>query len=211
MTYPLPTYDESNLTASALQNANPIHSGYAHKLHMPAFYSFLPASIQTLLKWRCFPRRWSPNWTQRYLIVIGSYLYRFQDENGDIKGAPIPMDTLEAKLYTEDLNEEFGFGTPLDCEAVIEITSVGKTQYLALSDKEEAQLWINTMKQCRQDCITRKMGHSNVPYPSEWVALDSAAKRLREKKNRIKEKMEQMDRKEMEMQSMGGNLGGYYS
>ena len=117
------------------------------------------------------------------------------------------MDTLEAKLHTEDLNEEFGFGTPSDSEAVIELTSAGKTQYLAISDKEEAQLWVNTMKQCRQDCITRKMGHSNVPYPREWVALDSAATRLREKKNRIKEKMEQMDRKEMEMQ----NLGGYYS
>lgn len=126
------------------------------------------------------------------------------------------MDTMEAKLYVnaQETETEFGHIGPLpdDCEAVIELTSVGKTQYFALSDKEEAQTWVNTLKQMRQDCITRKMGHSNnVPYPREWVALDSAARRLRDRKGRIKEKLESMERREMEMQSLGGGANlGYY-
>jgi hypothetical protein len=99
---------------------------------------------------------------------------------------------------------------PNGCEAIIELTSVGKTQYFALSDKEEAQTWVNTLKQMRQDNITRHMGHSKVPYPREWVALDSAAKRLRDRKGRIKEKLESIERKEMEMQSLGGGNLGYY-
>lgn len=140
---------------------------------------------------------------------MGSYLYRFKDEG--IKGAPIPVDTMEARLYNlEELEHEFGFGLPSSCEAVIELNSAGKTQYFALSDMEEAQTWVNTLKQMRQDCITRKMGHSKVPYPKEWVALDSAAKRLRDKKSRIQAKLASMEKKEMEMQSLGGGNLGYY-
>jgi hypothetical protein len=128
-----------------------------------------------------------------------------------MKGAPVPMDTMEARLYNlDEMTQEFGFGLPNDCEAVLKLTSVGKIQYFALSDKEEALTWVNTLKQMRQDCITRKMGHSSVPYPREWVAFDAAAKNLREKKRRIKEKMELIDKREIEMQSMGGgNLGHY--
>ena len=120
------------------------------------------------------------------------------------------MDTMEARLHTDDIEDEFGFGLPPDCQAVLELSSVGKTQYFALSEKEEAQTWVNTLRQMRQDCITRKMGHSKVPYPREWVAFDSAAKRLIDKKNRVKAKLESLDRKEMEMQNLGGGNLGYY-
>ena len=120
------------------------------------------------------------------------------------------MDTMEARLHTDDIEDEFGFRLPPDCQAVLELSSVGKTQYFALSEKEEAQTWVNTLRQMRQDCITRKMGHSKVPYPREWVAFDSAAKRLIDKKNRVKAKLESLDRKEMEMQNLGGGNLGYY-
>jgi hypothetical protein len=122
------------------------------------------------------------------------------------------METMEARLYNaEDMQHEFGFGLPDDCDAVIELVSAGKTQYFALSNREDAQTWVNTLKQMRQDSITRKMGHSNVPYPKEWVALDSASKRLRDRKSRIQAKLENMEKREMEMQSLGGGSLGYYS
>jgi hypothetical protein len=62
------------------------------------------------------------------------------------------------------------------------------------------------------------MGHStNVPYPLRWESFDASAHRLIEKKSRIKSKMEALDRREQEMQTIGGGgvtsgmTTGYYS
>jgi hypothetical protein len=53
------------------------------------------------------------------------------------------------------------------------------------------------------------MGHAkDIPYPREWSAFDASAKRLRERKARIRERMEKIDRREMEMHSLsGGGMG----
>jgi hypothetical protein len=55
------------------------------------------------------------------------------------------------------------------------------------------------------------MGHSKVPYPREWVAFDAAAKRVRDQKSRIRDRLVAMDRREQEMQTMGGATMGYFS
>ena len=78
-------------------------------------------------------------------------------------------------------------------------------------------MWVNTLRQMRQDAISRSMGHTHGnPYPAKWKAFDVSAKRLADKKTRIKNKLEEMNRKEQEMQSLGGSgiVGanmGYYS
>ena len=129
-----------------------------------------------------------------------------------MKGAPIPVDTMDVRLYTVDeCTSDFLLDLPSDCEAAFRLSCGGKTQYYALASKEEAQTWVNTLRQMRQDCITRQMGHSKVPYPKEWVAFDAAAKRVRDQKSRIRDRLEAMDRREQEMQTMGGVTMGYFS
>lgn len=198
-------YDEALLSAHALLAAPPTHSGAAMKMHIPVLYTFLPATIQWFLS-RCCPRGWSPQWKRRHLVALGEYLYRFKDENGSTpKGSPIPMANTEARLINND--DEFSIvfdHLPEGCDAVFEISSIGKTQYFAVESREEAMIWVNSLRQMRQDTITRKMGHSAAPYPKEWTSFDASAKRLKDKKTRIKSKLEVMNKKEQEMTTLGG-------
>ncbi len=215
------SYDESRLSAHSLMAASPIHSGSVMKMHVPAIYYFLPSSIQWLLTTRCCPKSWSPQWKPRFLIALGGYLYRFKDENGSSpKGAPTPLDFCsDCRIVIRDEDENREFNVLTDClpygyNAVFEVSSVGKTQYFAVQSREEAVTWVNSLRQGQQDVITRNMGHSQIPYPKEWTAFDACAKRLRDQKLRIKQKLEQLDKKEQEMQTMGagGSIGGgYYS
>mmetsp|Transcript_17129 Transcript_17129/g.35743 ORF Transcript_17129/g.35743 Transcript_17129/m.35743 type:complete len:240 (-) Transcript_17129:169-888(-) len=215
------SYDESRLSANALMAASPIHSGPVMKMHVPAIFSFLPSPIQWLLTTRCCPKIWAPQWKPRFLIALGGYLYRFKDENGSSpKGAPTPLDVCsDCRIITREDDEYGEFNAVTDCvpdgyNVVFEVSSVGKTQYFAVESREEALTWVNSLRQGQQDVITRNMGHSKIPYPKEWTAFDASAKRLRDQKLRIKQKLEQLDKKEQEMQTMGagGSIGGgYYS
>ena len=215
------TYDETHLSATALLGASPIHAGVAMKLHVPVFYSLLPSSIQWLLSMRLCPTSWSPQWKQRYLIALGGYLYRFKNENSSTpKGAPITIDVSEARIISrDDMGTSNEFNCLLDllpdgCDSVFELSSLAKTQYFAVESREEALAWVNSLRQMRQDSITRNMGHSkDIPYPRKWVSFDASARRLQEQKERIKNRMNALDKKEQEMQSLGVGAGnmGYFS
>ena len=235
--------DESNLSARALLSASPIHSSFVYKMHIPVIYSLLPYTVRWILQ-RCFPRSWSPRWKRRRLIALGSYIYKFEefdndDSNGGKlppKGVPIPVSTADVRLVSnreggndddDDDNApessigELLFSTiPDGCHAIFEVSSGsgGKTQYFAVKTLEEANIWVSSLRQMKQDTITRCMGHStNVPYPVRWESFDASARRVIEKKSRIKRKMEALDRREQEIQTMGGGgvtsgmTTGYYS
>ena len=214
-------YEEAHLSAHALQAASPIHCGTVIKIHVPALYSFLPATIQWFIS-RCCPKSFSPQWKRRYLIAIGGYLYRFKDENSSSpKGAPIAASLTEAQVISNESVDSGEFNVMFDqlpegYNAIFELSSIGKTQYFAVESKEEADIWVNSIKQMRQEAISRAMGHTNIPYPKEWTSFDASAKRLCAQKQRIKNKLEVMNNKEQEMQSLGGGVGGplsmgYYS
>lgn len=214
------TYDETYLSAPALLAASPIHAGAAMKMHVPVFYSFLPSSIQWILSMSWCPTRWSPQWKRRYLIALGGYLYRFKDENGSTpKGAPITIDVTEARIISRrDIDTSNEFNCLLDllpdgCDTVFEVSSLSKTQYFAVESREEAMAWVNSIRQMRQDSITRNMGHAkDIPYPKQWESFDASAKRLQQQKERIKNRMSALDKKEQEMQNLGGLTNmGYFS
>ena len=211
-------YEEAHLSAQALQAASPIHCGTVIKIHIPALYSFLPATIQWFIS-RCCPKSFSPQWKRRYLIAMGGYLYRFKDENSSSpKGAPIAVSLTEAQIISNDNTLDSGgeFNVIFDqlpegYNAIFELSSIGKTQYFAVESKEEANIWVNSIKQMRQEAISRAMGHTTVPYPKEWTSFDASAKRLCAQKQRIKNKLEVMNKKEQEMQALGGGVGGVMS
>lgn len=233
-------YDESNLSARALLSASPVHSSVVYKMHIPIVYSLLPYTVRWILH-RCFPRSWSPRWKRRRLIALGSYIYKFEEfnDNDDSdggklppKGNPIPVSTADARIVSnrgsgndddddnapESIGELLFSTLPEGCHAIFEVSSGGKTQYFAVKTLEEANTWVSSLREMKQDTITRSMGHStNVPYPVRWESFNASAHRLIEKKSRIKSKLELMDRREQEMQTMcgagvtSGMTMGYYS
>lgn len=220
-------YDEALLSAQALQAASPTHTGSVMKIHIPALYTFLPSTVQWFISTCCPIKSWSPSWKRRNLIAIGSYVYRYKDENGiSPKGMPIPVATTEVRMIPNhneddidgDINVLLFDLLPEGYNAIFEISSIGKTQYFATTSKEEASIWVNSLKQMRQDAISRTMGHSqSIPYPKEWKSFDTSAKRVVDQKTRIRNKLEAMEKKEMEMQGLsgggggGGGMMGYYS
>lgn len=214
---PIMNYDEATLCAQNLLGASPAHSGEVMKLHAPEIYTFLPATIQWFIS-RCCPRFMAPQWKRRYLIAIGDYLYRFKDEGGTApKGAPIAIGPTSVQIITEEdvVSGEFSIlldFLPPGYQAIFEVSSVAKTQYFAVQSSEDALLWVNTLKEMRQACITRQMGHSkDMGYPENWAKFDTSARRLIERKARINSRLEALNKKEQEMQTLGGSGVGYYS
>ncbi len=137
--------------------------------------------------------------------------------------AGVPVTTIDARIVTpniEDRDDDMvddAMGPaggsartlPDGCRAMFEITSSDKTQRFAVHTSEDASAWVNSLRQMRQDAITREMGHSsNVPYPPGWESFDRSASRLVERKCRIRKRLDDMDRREMEMHIAGGGMGG---
>lgn len=199
------------LSAKSLLESSPAQQGSALKLRVPAVFKISPTCFQRILLSGWVPGFLSPCWTERHLIQLGSFLYRFETKQShEPKGSPIQLETVEARFvgadeYHDGLEMMFQ-QLPPGCDAVFTVSTFGKTQYFAVSTKEECTTWVNSLREGRQAAITRSMGHSsNVPYPESWQYFDNLGASLMKRKERIKQKMAE---KEMEMTSFDGGSGG---
>jgi hypothetical protein len=87
-----------------------------------------------------------------------------------------------------------GFG------AMFSISTLRRKQYYAVTDAEEALLWVRSVQEAKQESIKRNMGHAaNVPYPASWSYFDSLGKSLVSSKARIRQRLEESGLREMEM------------
>jgi|Transcript_3135 hypothetical protein len=199
------------LSAKSLLESSPGQHGPALKLHVPAIYQISPTCFQRILSSGWVPGFMAPHWTERHLVQLGSFLYRFTSErSSEPKGSPIQLETVEARVVSED---EYLDGLelmfqqlPAGYDAVFVVSTFDKTQYFAVSSEEESTTWVNSMREGRQAAITRSLGHSsNVPYPKSWEYFDRLGASLMKRKERIKHKMAE---KEMEMTSFDAGSGG---
>ena len=197
------------LSAETLTDSSPQHHGPVLKLHIPLFFDMLPVCFQRIL----LVIGISPSWKQRYLILCGSFLYKFKDNTSKIpKGSPFEVKTTTIEILTLDESPEIG-SLPPGYSTVFSVCTLRKKHYYAVRDKEEAMLWIRSMTEAKQEIITRTMGHSKVPYPKSWAYFDSLGASLVKSKERIRKRMEDSRLREMEMTSFteGGPLPrGYY-
>lgn len=206
------------LEAPAMLKSSPSHNGTVLKLHLPLIFSVLPDFLKRLVvaydyAWLSFLQ---PEWRQRYLISIGSFLYKFKNESAPApKGSPISMDKIDANLLVSVEDDEMApafAGLPPGYDSIFTVSTFGKKHYYAVTSRDEALAWVNSLRQNRQEAITRSMGHANnMPYPKNWAYFDSLGKSLQKSKQRIKAKVEQYNTREMEMASVvGGGPRGYY-
>jgi len=207
----------AGLSAKAMIDTAPQHHGSVLKLHIPLFYSILPSAIQRiLLAWSCF-KFLVPSWKERYLVLCGSYLYKFKDRFSDTpKGSPFDIETITIdilKTTGQDRNlSEIG-NLPVGYTKIFTVSTLRRRHYYAVSDSEEASLWLRSLREARQESITRNMGHaSNVPYPPSWKHFDALGKDLVKSKDRIRERMEMSGIEGMEMAAFteGQIPRGYY-
>lgn len=206
----------SGLSASQiLENGSPIYNGTVWKLHIPVFYLLAPAWLKRTLSycWFC-PSSFSPQWKQRYLIAVGKYVYRFAtDQSSDPKGVPLSLQEISASAISlseaQEDDMEIAFDSsnlPAGSNAVFKISLHGKEQYYAVSDREEATTWTNSIQQSRQEVITRIMGHAdNSSYPKAWDYYDRLGDDYIKRKKRIKNRLEEANKRELELTSMLSN------
>lgn len=210
------------LTAKSLMESSPAHVGMVLKLHVPALYPFIPKCLQRLLASRWLKAfHLYPRWAERHLILLGKYCYRFTDTSAlEPKGSPVPVEAVNVHICdrSDDDMDDMQFiwdYLPPGCSAIFSASTFGRTQYFAVSTREEASTWVNSLREARQAAITRSMGHaSHVPYPKSWDYYDSLGTSLLKQKDRIRKRLEESSMKQMEINGLGDAAGsmprGYY-
>jgi len=202
----------SGLSAKSMIDSSPQHHGIVLKLHIPLLYSILPLFLQRIVNAFSILSFMAPSWKQRYLVLCGSFLYKFNDETAEVpKGSPFDMETIAVKTIDGTLPELSTL--PPNFSSVFSVSTFQKHHYYAVMDQEEALIWIRTLKEARQEIIKRNMGHSSgMPYPQSWAYFDSLGRSLVKSKQRIRQRMEDYNMREMEMSSFeAGSLArGYH-
>lgn len=202
---------ESGLVANSMINASPSQHGPVYKLHVPLLYSILPAFWQRFIcSWRCLSFL-APKWEERYLIQMGNFLYKFTNPQAKSpKGTPLSIEAISVQLISStspvvaEGGAEFAMEhLPGGCESVFMVSTLRKRHCYAVSTREDALTWTNSLHQGRQEAITRSMGHSNTPYPKSWQYFDGLGKSYVKSKDRIHDRLEESNAREMEMTNIG--------
>ena len=86
-------------------------------------------------------------WKERFFIVIGNFLFRFDSENGEKpKGIPIPLDSSKISILNID-------------ECTLEIWMIRKVYTLRASSKEECRRWVKLLNDRKAEAIRENLGH----------------------------------------------------
>lgn len=204
------SYQGKGLSATSMLQASPSQTGPAMKLHVPILYSILPGFLRSLIR-HCF-KGLAPSWKSRFLIQVGNFLYKFVDESSRApKGSPLPVEEMDVYLLEDLYSNVDGIdqhdSLALDnFEGFFCIATLRKRQYFAVQTTDDARVWVNTLRQARQDAITRRMGHArDQPYPYQY--FDSLASSLVSTKDRIRTRIQESHLREMELTAMGTGAG----
>jgi hypothetical protein len=113
-----------SLSCAELLNLNPLKSGYCEKKSSSVYAYFFPC--------------WFPLWKTRFLVLIGSFLYRFGSIDSDnIKGVPIPLCSANVEFVG-------------DC--TFRISLIRKEYIFKVHSDQEAQQWGRSNQQSKIAC-----------------------------------------------------------
>lgn len=207
------TSSPAALSRSALLEASPQQHGLVQKLHVPLFYNILPRFMQKclasvpMLEWCICPR-----WEARYLVLLGSYLYKFEDDGSKRgapshpKGSPLDLSSIEAYTVDNDTLKNLSLNSdrrPLEAGTVFCVSTFRKQYYYCVSDHEQATVWVNSILEARQEAIKRSMGHAQKDsYPKAWEYYDQLGRNLKNQKERIRIRVERKEFQELEMSQL---------
>jgi PH domain len=218
-------FQNTGLTVRSMQRASPQHMGNVMKLQVSIPFTLLPRFLQRWILKLWFLSFLRPSWQPRYLILLGSYLYKFKNDRGDLlsqkpNGSPVRIDDINVHIVNSadrDGNDavvaihSFDNITHL---SVFCVSTFRKNYYYACTNHDEAMVWVNTLREAHQEVITRTMGHaSKDSFPSSWTYYDNLGKDLVERKDRIRLRLQQSNLRELEMSNLteGGPIPrGYF-
>jgi hypothetical protein len=132
------------------------------------------------------------------LVIVGGYLYKFDDITKGMKGTPVHLKDVQVSAVDDD---DGGGG-----EKLLRVTTTGtlghpKTRLYRTGCHEDITLAINTFNERRYEAVKRDMGHSRVPANEAWEKEDRKAMGLVKRKGRIEEMVR--DKEEGEWERVG--------
>lgn len=238
---PNQSYNQHTLTSSVLLRSNPIHHSKIYKLKIPLVYTIVPTVVLNVIHICLFPIlklcniQIKPFWVERYFIVIGNYLYKFQP-NGKgsmgkndmkLKGSPIDLQTMTVTsqylsnngttIVSSPTNNNHSHSDRIEmydvpsipnCHGYFTITTKGMTNHYACETQLEARTWINTLHQARQECITTSMGHSKKPLTKQVEYANMMGKSIVDRKERISSLIRNKEMDEVELMCLNGGGTG---
>ena len=95
----------SSIQLDAASQAFPQQSSPVQKLSVPSFFLFLPSWMQRWIFSVSFLSFLWPTWKTRHLVLLGSYLYRFQTTHGTLKGSPVLISPLNIHVL-DDMDDD---------------------------------------------------------------------------------------------------------
>lgn len=156
-------------------DASDISSSSSYGLNMKVTHLSLPfiLSIPPVNKGYCekksswFLAIWFPFffqlWKPRYLVVVGNYLIRYEDEHSsNPKGKPIPLDVTDARINEENKTE-------------LNIFNLWKEYTFRFTSEEECWEWARVLKKRKYEAIRENMRH--VPVSESVDLVNKAAGR----------------------------------
>ena len=206
------------LSAPNMLRASPQHHEYVMKLRVPVMFSVLPRFVQ---RWICQYSVLSclaPRWERRFLILLGGYLYKFTndtDPTKEPKGSPVPIQSVDINLLDTGTNTSmimtddgaamvaWEMIRPPSCRGLFMISTLRKRYYYATPTVEDAETWVNGLRQGREEAWKRNMGHAPTDsYPTEWVRYDRWGEQLLHRRDRIRRRMQESNIRELELSSL---------
>lgn len=199
------------LTAPKMLAASPQLDGEVLKLRVAVWYALLPRFLQRWLGWfSCF----APKWQRRHLILLGSFLYRFAETSSPSegpKGTPVPVEAMEVHIVAcsdphdddSDVAEAL-INLPNGYTCVLVVETLRQKRHYAVKNREEAELWLNSLRSARQEAIRRTLGHApDGSYPRSWEYFDQLGRALLDRKDRMRIKLQERNLQELELSSLG--------
>jgi hypothetical protein len=205
--------------------ASPQHYEYVMKLRIPALFSILPSFLRRMICHFSCLSFLAPKWERRFLILLGGYVYKFQKDNdptADPKGSPLAISTVDINLLDiaslTSRNAQAAVAVcaspPPGCQGAFVLSTLRKKQYYATVSAEDAETWVTSLRQARDEAIKRQMGHApHHSYPPKWTYFDRLGKSLVNRKDRIRQRLEDNCVRELEMSNLtegGPAPRGYY-
>ena len=149
-------------------------------------------------------------------MIVGSYFYKFTKETSTApKGSPIPLEAMDVSLIVnqdDSTGAEFVFPPlPIGYQQIFVISTFRKKTYYAATNREEALLWIHTIRDAQHEAKRRSLGHAPAgSYPkAAWEYYDALGRSLVQSKDRIRTRMEEMEMKALNEE--GQIARGFYS
>ena len=145
------------------------HHGSLEKMNSSLWMSILPC---------CVVEKWKP----RYFMLVGSYLYRFQDSLSDrLKGTPTSIVNCSIRGLIHDPEGKHSDNDKYFIEPYcFELNMLRKRIVLKAANRDECDKWVSELNNRKNQAIREGLGH--LPLNKTIKELNNYSKNLTDKR-----------------------------